>query len=547
MMDGGNLSQRGKREKPRRQGLARCRLALLGLAIALCLPGAARSQEASGDPVQDLRRALQAAYADVAARDRAVRQCLGGLRSLADLQRALMLVEWHESCPDEAAAAVDRANQAMLIDGFSTAVRCELRQGDPTARKAVIELLTQTAALARASGESANLVGRFGPELAEAATQGPPALRPAAARALGQIEPAVFIAVPALEGLLQAEDAELRQAAADGLSHLVENALQTLGDAAAVQRPASRSQLVLTTSSVLPTLHRGLADLRPEVRHRCLETIALTGVALARLIADPEPAATAETSDPAAMKQPFESWRTELRPLVLALRDLGPILARCVRDGEGSVRVQAAKALEEIGHARWRWQRSCAALDTPPAKSEADLLGEVLAQAVPSLVEMLGRGDVRERRTAVDALEMMGPLALPAGPALVRTVHDPDRFLRWSAIRTLGQLGPAAAPLAAADLQRLLRDPDRDLRATTATALARMGAGASAATVPVLCRELSHPDAQVRQAAAEALRALGPSAAEAVDQLRLTLRDSDEGVRRAAQAALRHITPSSPR
>jgi len=523
------------------------RLALLLLAAALNLPIAARSQGLDGDPVQTLRRALQATYADAPARDRTVRQCLAHLRSLADLQRALLLIEWRESCPDDAAAAVDRANQAILMDWFSTAVRRQLRQGAPAAKLATIELLAQTAALTRANGDPVNRMGRFGPELAEIVIQGPPCLRGVAARALGQIEPAVFVAVPALEDLLHAEDPELRLTAAEGLAHLIDNALQGVGAADAItQRPAPRGQLVLTASSVLPALHRGLDDPRPEVRRRCLETIGLAAIALARLIADPNPVGGQEASEFSPPRRPLESEREELQPLVLALRDLGPMLARSLRDGERLVRVQAHQALEELGHARWRWMRHGPAANK--AGSVEDLLGEVLEQAVPGLAEALGQSDARERRSALDALEMMGPLALPALPSLVRAMHDPDRFLRWSAIRTLGQLGPAAAPLAAADLTRLLRDPDGDLRAAAATALARLKPASSAvAALPVLRRELADPDAHVRQAAAEALGTLGSAAAEATDELRRSSKDSDDGVRRAAAAALLHIVPASTR
>ncbi len=460
---------RNKGETPgRQQGMAWCCLPLLVASVGLSACGVVRSQAADIDPVERLRHALQATYPNPAARDRQVKECLAELRSLSDLQRAAVLVEWCESCPGESSAAVDRANQEALLEALTVAVRGVLRPRGPAAA-ATIDWIARTAEQARASGEPLPLFHRFGPELADVVIQGPSSLRAAAARTLGQIEPSVYVAVPALEELLRAGEAELRLAAADGLAHLMQNALQALGGAGS-QRPAPRGELVLVAGSILPAVHHGLDDDRLEVRRRCLETIGLAAVALSRLIEDANPPDGPSFGQTSPAGRRLESEREELRPLLVALRDQGPILARCVRDNDVEVRVLAHKALEEMGHARGCWARRCATVNGP----EEDALGDVLREAVHALAAALAHPDLRVRRSALDALEMMGPLALPALPALARVLHDPDRFLRWSAVRTLGKLGPTARD-AVDELRLTLQDPDTDVRRAAGTVLLHIG------------------------------------------------------------------------
>ena len=56
-----------------------------------------------------------------------------------------------------------------------------------------------------------------------------------------------------------------------------------------------------------------------------------------------------------------------------------------------------------------------------------------------------------------------------------------------------------------------------------------------------MSKELSAPNAQRREQAAVVLTAIGPPAAPALPALRGALEDLDEGVRRAAQRAVKAI------
>lgn len=450
------------------------RLTLLILAVCLHV-AAASAQAPEDDAVGRLRRALQATYSSAAARDSALQQCFSHLRTLSELQRAVSLIEWRETGPNEASAAVDRANRAKLVDWFNANVRRMLRQSDPRFVAAALEQLARLAAVERNIGGQ-SVTRPFGPDVVLVAIQGPASVRAAAARLLGQMQPDALVAVTALEQLLQEEDAELRQAAADGLVDLIRNSLQTVGElGAVVQRPAPRSELILLTSSVLPAIQRTVDDDGPQVRRRCPQAIGLAAAALTRLIAEPMLSGERRPNDASACLPPTESEREELRPLMIALCEQGSILARLLRDGDAEVRHLTHKALEDLGQARKRWRQRCLAAGV--AMSEEDgLLCEVLQRGVPGLAEALGDEDARLRRSAADALEMLGPLAQPALPALSRALYDSDRFTRWSAVRTLGRLGPLAADLATPGLTRLLQDPDAEVRRAAAAALAHMNA-----------------------------------------------------------------------
>ena len=438
---------------------------LLVLTVAFARADRLSCQESESTAVSHLRAALHATYSSLPERDRALKECLAELRSLADLQGAVTLVEWASSAADEAAAAIDRANRSAAIERFDAAVRRLLHRGDVASAAATIEMLHRMADGARATGEPLTLVRSFAPELADIVIQGPPALRVLAARTLAHIEPSVFVAVPALTELLRAEDAELRRAAADCFALWLQKVSQGSSGSGLRLRPAQRAELVLTASYILPAVHIGLDDPRLEVRRRCLETIGFACAALTRLLDD------SSTNENPSSRRPLQAEYEELRPLLLALHDCGTILQRFLHDNDAETRILTHKALEELGVARGRWLRRWT-----NGKDEADerLLSELLYEAMPGVAEALTHPDVRVRRSAVDVLEMSGSLALPVLPALTHALHDPDRFVRWSVVRTVGKLGPSAAPESVGDLRRLLHDPDGDLRKAAANALERL-------------------------------------------------------------------------
>src|SRR5262245_36844671 len=91
-----------------------------------------------------------------------------------------------------------------------------------------------------------------------------------------------------------------------------------------------------------------------------------------------------------------------------------------LKDSKANVRVQAAKALSEIG---------------PPAQA-----------AVAALVEALHDEDVSVRLAASTALGEIGPAAQAAIPPLIEALRDPDPEAGASAATALGKVREAAVP-----------------------------------------------------------------------------------------------------
>jgi len=366
------------------------------------------------------------------------------------------------SFPIPSLLAQSKQNVGASNSEFINTVHRNLLQGDSSVAECTLEMLARMAEQARAAGEPLTFVRGFAGDLVNLVKLGSPHLQGLAARTLAQIQPPVRIAVPALRELLYSQDVELRRAAADSFVLLIRNELNAVGP---VLPPAARRDLVLATSRILAAVKASLGDAHPAVRHRCLETIGLACAALTRLMDEP-----VGTEEPQARRSLHAEYE-ELRPLLLALYDQGPVLEQLLHNSDPETRILTHKVLEELGVARDHWLRRCAERQE---KIEEQLLAGMLYEAVPKLAEELVHPDVRVRRSALDVLEMSGSLALPALPALTRALRDPDRFVRWSAVRTVGKLGPSVAPQTRADLTRLLHDPDVDLQKAAANALKRL-------------------------------------------------------------------------
>jgi HEAT repeat protein len=571
----------------RRNSAGRTPLAAVALVLAAGLGApSARAQPPAGDPVERLRAVLKAPSYDAAARDQALQECLAGLRSLGDLGRAAGLVEWRDQ-GDGPIVAVDQRRRAALVERLGAGVRDVLRRGDSTASQVAIDLLTELGRAARARGDRRGLARDFAPDLAQSAGDPSPRVRAASARALGQIDAAPNVALPALARLVQDAEPDVRRAAAEGLNGLLQSATEAVvlagGDA---QTPGDRRAAVEAAAGVVRAARPGLIDPFPEVRRECLRALAGGGGVLGRLISDPPRLDQLEAPERAEAARRLEADAEEVRPLALALREQADVLAARLSDRDAEARLQAHKAFEEEAQARARWLRSRAAAGA----TADDPLAAAAQAALRALASSPGDADVRVRRCAVDALEWLGPAAAPAVPALTRALADPDRFVRWSAARTLGGVGPAARS-ALPSLTRLLDDPDLDIRLAAAAALERLGprdppptrggsqwavgsAPPSQTALPALVRSLragdvglrvaslhtlrgmglearpalaaigealADPDPRVRQAAAETLGALGPAARSALEPLRQAFNDPVPEVRRAAGDALLEV------
>ncbi len=124
---------------------------------------------------------------------------------------------------------------------------------------------------------------------------------------------------------------------------------------------------------------------------------------------------------------------------------------------------------------------------------------------------------------------------------------DVELSTRTRVARMLGQMGPEAADALPALCDMVRKDPQRAIRAVSFKAVCQIDTDAQL-VIPLAIEVLDSDEAaSMRRNAALGLARLGPKALQATDDLAAALADEDEGVARAAADALVHIGPRAVR
>jgi HEAT repeat protein len=555
--------------------------AVLGSAFLWC-NSPARSQAATADAVEEVRKALKAPSHEPAAREASLRKRVEALQTINELRRALLLPEWRDEDPEEAIAAVDQPLRSAVARRFAQAVRGVLERGDSTGQLAVLHVLAEMGPRVRDVGARTAFTRGFSADVARMTRHEDPRVREAAARALGWMLPGPEEACPALAVLLRAKDASERLAAADGLLNLLRVTAQLATRSRGTTGPeASRADAIAVACAVVPVAASALADEHAGVRRLCVDAIGVAAATLSKLV--PEPRQTEDAADMQEYRRGLEEDVISLAPLFQVLKEQVPALTRALGDSHAEVRLMARGALEEadVADARLRVIRQAMQLEAagddgsnrsvqPAGLPAPGAQAEGLQTKIAALVAGMSDKDARARRAAIDVLEALGVAAAPAAPALVKALTDSDRFVRWSAARTLGKVAPAEERTAVPAVGRLLEDDDPDVRLAAITALERYGPASASevpallrnvpvgdtevrlaamralkaigsdaqAAIPILTAALADGNARIRQTAAECLGSFGPAAQDGAEDLRRLLADRDPGVRKAASAAL---------
>ena len=578
------------------------------LLAALLLPTALVAQSPANDPVEllryDLKRELRRTAPNAAKeREKTLASDIAHLKTLSELRRALALTEWQDRSIVPELRGVDFAARAAIGKKFKEAVDKVIKTGNADARLALADMLGEMGTEAR-SLEPGNLYGlgrALTPELIHLTKDSNPAVRAAAARALGRVFPDPAEAAPAIVAVLKKGSPLERESAAQGLVNLIQvvYALHRTGRAQIGVEP-NKKDVIDAARWVVKEAPAGLADSNPRVRTLTLDAILKSLQAFREQI--PEP--VAEKEFPPHGAKLTEADRKTIRtyqdivqkdvdafkPLIEDLVKLGTPLARLVNAPSSRVRLDARKALEAIGQARLRLLRFITSVPTLPnetgvsaplrpvsQKAPADPVAE-LAEAVEPGLHIIARGLrdplVANRLAAVEFLESLEDAAKPAIPVLVEALGDPNRFIRWAAARALGKMGPERTGLVVPAVATLLRDRDVDVAKQAAwtlqvygdkavaavpalaqaaalgdpevciaamTSLSTMSPAVAAPAVPALITAVANRDYDVRKAAAETLGKIGSRAREAVPALRVALRDDNASVRRAASDAILSI------
>ena len=352
-------------------------------------------------------------------------------------------------------------------------------------------------------------------------------------RAFGRMSPDAADLAKVGSRHLKSERVEVRRAAAEALSTSVQNA------APANKSLAFSRDFTDVAAGALPLLNEGLADSDEEVQRHALDGIA----GAARVISDVftfDPGPAIEDPKPKEGTSRFDL----LRPVVRALVEAIPRIAKPLSASQARTRLAAARTLENLAITRRTVLNARPIGEAIPS----DPFPTGWATLVPVLTECVNDPDPQVRLAVTQAIESLGD-ALDARNLLRQATRDRVVFVRWAAARALGRSAPAK-PVAAevaddvAALARLTTDTDPDVRTAALTAIARFGTAAKSAANALL-NAASRGDVEPRVAAIRALGPLQTDATPTIPVLIAALRNRDLRLQRAAAAELVRFGPDA--
>ena len=463
----------------------------------------------------------------------------------ADLRLALSLDSWQDLAKDDAVRAIDNPVRQELIERFTRWVngllKPEAGKPDPVRQLAAVTVVGEMGINTNKVGErKTSLAADFTPTLVALVRDNDtdPAVRQAAARALGRIFPEAKSATEALAAMLARPDRQDRRAAADGLAEMV-RVLVELKTGSSPKVEVDDPDVVNVAQLVTSTIGPGLTQNDPEVRLVSLEAIRLAalllgrmGEALARdLPPGGRPPTSREKEEVVRYRMEVEAKNKAMQPLSEAIAKQAPAVASSLAaQFPPELRLRAGLTLAEIGNARMLLspkeaapaarvgtEKGAAAPAPAPAPDQVvadallvleqqpeaipDFLAPGLEQTITPLIGRLRDPDHRVRIAALEALITYGRLAAPAAPAATAALSDPNHFVRWAAIRLLGKIGPLETPQEQVKTYRALiqrlDDTDLDVRKAAATTLGSFGPLVASAARP-LGRQVEFGDAAIR-------------------------------------------------
>ncbi|HEY1189402.1 MAG TPA: HEAT repeat domain-containing protein [Gemmata sp.] len=409
-----------------------------------------------------------------------------------------------------------------------------------------------------------------------------PAVRAEVATAIGRAGGASEHIAGALSELLRDADETVRCRAAEALGSLnaaPELLMPALDDPAAPVRVAAANglkRLGRRATGAVPRLIELLQDRDEAVRIAAGEAVKAAGPldnGAATKLAD-----GLSSPDTAVRAQAAEALGTVDAPAAQA----APLLVGALMDRNDGVRAKAAEALGKIGGSAAgvavpHLVRALGDRDSWVSALAAEALGAMgtVEGVVSGLTRALGHVNAQVRANAAEALGKLGTAAGTARAALERAVSDDDGLVRARAVRALGALGTPTAISAAliryalrdsdpvvrvgaaaasgawdhppqevlTELLPLLRDSNDQVKVQVCEVLSKWG-GLGAPVIDGLCQALATDDSDwVQAAASQALARLGSVAVGAGPALLRAARTGETGVREQAMRALVMIQP----
>lgn len=629
--------------------------------LALTLTGGAtllRGEPSGPDPVKDLEKALRQRVLnpkneeEIAFRKKTLQDNIDRLRK-SDLRRAIALIDWQDRELDIPVAIVDRDARQSLIDDLAKILRERLDPGSNASAAAKLAAIAEVAEMGTqirsgkppkkleddykeqrdkfeeerdkikepekkdklerpqklidaeeklAQWTRGGLARQFTDDLialTEDRAAAAAAVRQAAARALGKINPDPKPATDALEKMLKSKDAADRRAAADGLLEMLQSLHALRKSRVDTGVIANNKDIIDADRYVVAAAGPSIGDVEPAITKISLDSVRLGAFLLGDLVvnkpasdlrelpASGRPWTDDERTKVTAYQNEVKAEQKELLPVAEALAKQVQSVLGATKNADPVIRLAACHTLEEMGQARLRLllktttipeEKTGGGNKAAPEEAKDDpLLKALLGTRDQLAAHALSDARARIRLAAVDALETLGTDAAPEVPKLARCLEDSNLFVRWASARVIGKIGAKGVDLKKTVplLARLLDDSDLDVELAAANALGLYGEAAKDAVpalartvgggdperrvaairalqnigtkdawpaIPEITAELAHKDPRVRRAAAEALGPFGPNAKSATRALEKALNDIDPEVRKAAADALLAVT-----
>jgi HEAT repeat protein len=557
--------------------------------VALLRPAAAQSAPLPADPVEAFRQVLVQDRSPnpppeaLEARRKNLEAAARSLRTLGDLSRALLLLEWSSGGLGGAEADVDRLVRQSIVDRFEQGIKDVIAHGSAVDKIAVAYLLSFTVAGARRQDTQGAEAGGSGrktssasfrflrqrlrtlvPDLDRLAQDPSPDVRAAAANALANIEGDPRQTVPVLQGLLKSSNVIVRRAAAEALATMVQVAIQLNNDTQGFFEPLElpddkiasdvemtraryRSEPLRSSIVVVPAACGALGDSDSDVRRKAISACRKASAALVNLmpaVPTEMPPQTRKLSAEEVARVMTERAKVNammegINPLLDAYRNQSGALTRAAADEDTVVRVEVRKVLEDLAQVAQKIQRVREGFAYPEVpdkmpekdtekKGESGSGGPARAQALSGIAEP-GLSP-----STVEAFSPLPP-GQPAPPEEA-TLEAPVKLSPTEARATAGRM-VSARPTA------FVRQPGEDLpppkRAATDAATATL-----AKTMDAVIAGLADPKPQVRLASIYVLETMGDTAAPGLPALVKALRDSNLFVRWAAARTLGRLAPA---
>lgn len=438
--------------------------------------------------------------------------------------------------PDAVGILIEMKDAALpaLIEGLghreskvragSASVLEQLGIADEEAGAALCKALRDKDPAVRAAAAAA--LGSIGPDadsiavLTAALRDQQAPVRAGAARALGKAGNAAELreALPALLALLKDADPVVRANAAGALGRL---------------RPQGLAGIV---TALRKCLTDPMAPVRVQAAYalgaiRSHPHLMIPDLAIA-LKQDPE--AKVRASAAGALGVFVDQADDVVPPLTAALKDKVLLVRQAT--------IGALQNMDEAGLKAIARSARSPFVDVRSAGIKAAIaLGGAEAEAVvPILAEGLASKLAKEREEAAQKLSDLGPVAQTAVPALSKALQDTDASVGRKAAEALGKIGKPAIPA----LTKALQSNNDDIRGLAAEGLAAAGPAAKDA-VPALADLLRDPKTSIetKKSVAAALEKVGPAARPAIPVLIEVIQEKkqDDAIRRNAAAALVHI------